>query len=50
MDLDPPPQRQAGRTVGTDDDVVEEPDFHQLQRLLEAQGDGAVGGGGLGVA
>lgn len=30
--------------------MVEEPDFHQFQRLLEAEGDGAVGGGGLGVA
>lgn len=30
--------------------MVEEPDFHQLQRLLDASRDGAVGGGGLGVA
>jgi hypothetical protein len=28
--LHPPPQRQAGRAVGTDDDVIEEPDFDQF--------------------
>ena len=30
--------------------MVEKPDFHQFQRLLDAGRDGAVGGGGLGVA
>lgn len=48
--LHPPPQGQTGRAVGTDNDVVEQPNFHQLQRLLDARRDGAVGGGRLGVA
>ena len=46
----PPPQRQAGRAVGTDDDVIEELDFHQFQSLLDARRDGTIGGGGLRIA
>lgn len=48
--LHPPPQRQTGRAIGTDDDVVEKPHFDRGQRLLDARGHGAVGDGGLRVA
>lgn len=48
--LHPPPQGQTGRAIGADNNVVEQPNLHQLQRLLDADGDGAVGGGGLRVA
>src|SRR5690606_3397695 len=45
-----PPARHRKRRAVADHEVVEQAYVDQRQRLLEAGGDGAVGGAGLGVA
>src|SRR5690606_16151597 len=47
---DPPARGEGDGDAVADDEVVEQADVHQRQRLLQARGDGAVGGAGFGAA